>query len=117
MVRSIFETSIEPTSGADASSSGGAESNPALLGKPAVAPRPETETSRDLVELCRWPGTPEEIAQLAGELRNSRGGRNLKALGLERDIDDAAQVDRFANAPELDVAAWRIVAGGAAMKH
>lgn len=59
---------------------------------------------------ARWPGTPEQVAQLAGELRNSRGGRNLKALGLERDIDDAAQVDRYAIAPELDVAAWRIVA-------
>jgi 2-phosphosulfolactate phosphatase len=58
---------------------------------------------------ARWPGSPEQIAQLALELRNSRGGRNLKALGLERDIDDAAQTDRYAIAPELDVAAWRIV--------
>ena len=58
---------------------------------------------------ARWPGTPEEIAQLAGELRNSRGGRNLQALGLQRDIDDAAQIDRYEIAPELDVAAWRIV--------
>ena len=95
---------------ATASSSGGAEPYPALLGKPAVAPKPGTETTTtNLAELARWPSTPEQVAQLAGELRNSRGGRNLKALGLERDIDDAAQVDRYAIAPELDVTAWRIV--------
>jgi 2-phosphosulfolactate phosphatase len=50
---------------------------------------------------------------LAGELslalRNTQGGRNLMAVGLEHDIDAAADVDRFDLVPQLDLAAWRIV--------
>jgi 2-phosphosulfolactate phosphatase len=50
---------------------------------------------------------------LAGELslamRDTQGGRNLIAIGLEQDIDNAAEVDRFAIVPQLDLAAWRIV--------
>ncbi|MBX9790260.1 MAG: hypothetical protein K2Y37_15185 [Pirellulales bacterium] len=42
---SSFKTSIEPTSGATASSSSSAVSNLAPLGKPAVAPRPGLETT------------------------------------------------------------------------
>jgi 2-phosphosulfolactate phosphatase len=49
-------------------------------------------------------------AQLRSALRETQGGRNLIGIGLERDIDDAAGVDRFNVAPELDLATWRIVA-------
>jgi 2-phosphosulfolactate phosphatase len=50
---------------------------------------------------------------LAGEvslaLHETQGGRNLMAIGLEHDIDTAAEVDRFDIVPQLDVASWRIV--------
>ena len=49
---------------------------------------------------------------LAGELglalRETQGGRNLMAIGLEHDIDTAAQVDQFTLVPTLDLKAWRI---------
>jgi 2-phosphosulfolactate phosphatase len=51
---------------------------------------------------------------LAGELslalHETQGGRNLVRIGLEHDIDAAAEVDRFDIVPQLDIAAWRIVA-------
>jgi 2-phosphosulfolactate phosphatase len=50
---------------------------------------------------------------LAGELslalHETQGGRNLMGIGLEHDIDTAAEVDRFDIVPQLDMAAWRIV--------
>lgn len=50
---------------------------------------------------------------LAGELslalHDTQGGRNLMAIGLEHDIDIAAEVDRFDVVPQLDIATWRIV--------
>jgi 2-phosphosulfolactate phosphatase len=46
---------------------------------------------------------------LGEELRDSAGGRNLIALGLEADIDTAAQLDRFSHVPRLDPESWRIV--------
>ena len=45
------------------------------------------------------PLPPEELAE---QLRNSPGGRNLVAVGLEADILAAAQVDCFRGVPELD---------------
>jgi 2-phosphosulfolactate phosphatase len=51
---------------------------------------------------------------LAGELslalHETQGGRNLMAIGLEHDIDTAAEVDRFDIVPRLNIARWRIVA-------
>jgi 2-phosphosulfolactate phosphatase len=47
-------------------------------------------------------------AALAAELRLSQGGRNLKAIGLDRDIDDVARLDSLKLIAELDLAAWRI---------
>ncbi len=47
--------------------------------------------------------------RLAEVLRNTQGGRNLINVGLERDIVDAADFDRFDFAPQLDAARWRIV--------
>ncbi|HKD37434.1 MAG TPA: 2-phosphosulfolactate phosphatase [Pirellulales bacterium] len=43
-------------------------------------------------------------------LRETQGGRNLIALGLERDIDAAAQIDKIRLVPELDTTSWRITA-------
>lgn len=43
---------------------------------------------------------PAEL--LVKELRRSLGGRNLVAIGLEADIDTAAEIDRFHVVPELD---------------
>jgi 2-phosphosulfolactate phosphatase len=46
--------------------------------------------------------------ELAEQLSNSQGGRNLKAIGLEKDILAAARIDRLAIAPELDLKTLRI---------
>jgi 2-phosphosulfolactate phosphatase len=45
---------------------------------------------------------------LSRTLRASQGGRNLIGIGLENDIDLAAQIDRFDLVPELDLQSWRI---------
>lgn len=50
------------------------------------------------------------IEKLARTLRETQGGRNLIALGLERDIDAAAQIDKIRLVPELDTKSWRITA-------
>ena len=52
--------------------------------------------------------SPISAARLAAELRNTQGGRNLKAIHLERDIDDVARLDSLRVVPELNLAAWRI---------
>ena len=46
--------------------------------------------------------------QVAIELRNTTGGRNLLGIGLEQDLVDCAQIDRLTVVPEFDVHAWRI---------
>lgn len=40
--------------------------------------------------------------RLAATLRDTQGGRNLLAIGQDRDIELAAQIDRFDILPELD---------------
>lgn len=52
------------------------------------------------------------VAQLCRELRQTQGGRNLLAIGLDRDIDDAAQIDRFAIVPELDMRRFAVTRTG-----
>ena len=47
---------------------------------------------------------------LLSRLMQSRGGRNLLELDLAQDIADAAQLNRFAILPELDLGSWRITA-------
>jgi 2-phosphosulfolactate phosphatase len=47
-------------------------------------------------------------ARLAATLRDTQGGRNLRKIGLEHDIDTAACIDRFDLTPQLDAEAWRI---------
>ena len=51
------------------------------------------------------PLPPEELAE---QLRDSPGGRNLVAVGLEADILTAAQIDRFRSVPELNPRDGRI---------
>jgi 2-phosphosulfolactate phosphatase len=46
---------------------------------------------------------------LAEVLRHTQGGRNLKNIGLDRDILDAADIDRFDFAPVFEASQWRIV--------
>lgn len=55
-------------------------------------------------------GRPREgmAGDLAVTLRATQGGRNLKQIGLDHDIDLAARLDRFSLVPQLDVAAWSI---------
>jgi 2-phosphosulfolactate phosphatase len=54
--------------------------------------------------------SPQVLAgELSLALHDTQGGRNLIAIGLEHDIDAAAEVDRFDIVPQLDVTQWRIV--------
>lgn len=48
--------------------------------------------------------------QIAIELRDTQGGRNLIGIGLDRDLVDCAELDRHTIVPELDVQNWRITA-------
>ncbi|MCA9122214.1 MAG: 2-phosphosulfolactate phosphatase [Planctomycetaceae bacterium] len=59
-----------------------------------------------------WTRFTREMAEnklpLHESLRNSYGARNLIEIGLERDIEIAAQLDKLEAVPELDLARWRI---------
>ncbi|HQU41492.1 MAG: hypothetical protein B7Z73_10760 [Planctomycetia bacterium 21-64-5] len=82
------------------------------------APEPSAEINDELLiaRTC-WQAfaagrqIPELPSDLAATLRFTQGGRNLKKIGLEHDIDAAACIDRFSIVPELDVQVWRIVNG------
>lgn len=50
----------------------------------------------------------QPMREVVNTLRESHGGRNLIALGLEADIDRAARWDLFRIVPEFDIAARRI---------
>ncbi len=52
---------------------------------------------------------PAAIERLAKNLRHTQGGHNLIALGMEQDIADAAQIDRYDFVPVLEVKQWRIL--------
>jgi 2-phosphosulfolactate phosphatase len=62
-------------------------------------------------ELAHAADPPHATPALVDALRNSQGGRNLISLGLDRDIEAAAQLDRFNGVPELEKDPWRIVQG------
>lgn len=47
---------------------------------------------------------------LAATLRATQGGRNLQRIGLDCDIDAAAQLDCFKLVPRVDLGNWRITA-------
>jgi 2-phosphosulfolactate phosphatase len=77
-----------------------------LMNRPAELARSEW-----LAVVAKAQGTGRSISQqLASELCYTQGGRNLLAIGLDRDLVDCAQMDRLRIAPELDVGNWRIKA-------
>jgi len=51
---------------------------------------------------------PMDPELLARELRRTRAGRKLTAIGLEADILTASRIDRFDIVPELDTRSFRI---------
>jgi phosphosulfolactate phosphohydrolase-like enzyme len=51
-----------------------------------------------------------DSGKLAAVLRETRGGRRLVEIGLERDIEMAARIDRVTMVPELDRQTRRICA-------
>jgi 2-phosphosulfolactate phosphatase len=59
-----------------------------------------------------WSRFRQELADhetpLHETLRSTQGGRNLIDIGLERDIEIAAQIDTLNIVPELDLKYWRI---------
>lgn len=64
-----------------------------------------------LIALDAWRAARDDMRQsveLVDRLRSSRGGRNLIDIGHEHDIAIAADIDRFAIVPELDLQTWRI---------
>jgi 2-phosphosulfolactate phosphatase len=52
---------------------------------------------------------PAAREQLAAALRETQGGLNLTSIGLERDIPDAADIDRYQIVPQYDARSGRIV--------
>ena len=61
------------------------------------------------VQIGKAYGTDRSVQdRLAVDLRNTQGGRNLLAIGLDQDLVDCAQIDRLNVVPELDVNTWRI---------
>lgn len=52
---------------------------------------------------------PRANPQIAEVLLQTQGGINLSSLGLQADIADVAQVDRYDFVPEFDAKNWRIV--------
>ena len=64
-------------------------------------------TANDAAAIARaaWTSVSRSLAE---ELRDTQGGRNLIRLGLEGDIEVAAEADRFACVPVLDQARWQI---------
>jgi 2-phosphosulfolactate phosphatase len=74
---------------------------------------PSATTARDewevVVARAASSGRPLN-EQIALELRDTQGGRNLLGIGLNRDLVDCAQLDRLNVVPELDVQNWRITA-------
>ena len=61
------------------------------------------EVWRQAMGDVRPPG-PRANQRLGEVLRDCQGGRNLIGVGLEHDIDDAAEVDRFDFVPVFDAA-------------
>jgi len=60
-----------------------------------------------VVEKAQVAGRPL-AEQLAIELRETPGGRNLIGIGLDADLVDCAELDRLKIVPELDISSWRI---------
>ncbi|MGC4005934.1 MAG: 2-phosphosulfolactate phosphatase [Pirellulales bacterium] len=68
------------------------------------------DSARLALDAWRAAEIHHDSARLTAALHETQGGRNLAKLGLASDVADAAALDRFAVAPELDIVAWRIIA-------
>ncbi len=58
-----------------------------------------------------WRQASDEVLEgipLAHILGDSRGGRNVRQIGMGHDIEAAARIDTLDVVPELDVTQWRI---------
>jgi 2-phosphosulfolactate phosphatase len=73
---------------------------------------PRSPVLNDQAEIAAdaWRSAAANLAAdpLSRMLRASQGGRNLIGIGMENDIDLAAQIDKFDLVPELDLQTWRI---------
>ena len=75
----------------------------------ATAPSREiTLNDEASLALAAWHDAKTDGPALPEQLLRSKGGRNLARIGLAKDIDDAAQLDRFDFAPTFDPATGRI---------
>jgi 2-phosphosulfolactate phosphatase len=78
--------------------------SPWKLGSAAESAKREWQTV-----IAAAPAAGRSISeQVALELRETPGGRNLMTIGLDRDLVDCAQVACLNVAPEVDRRAWRI---------
>jgi len=58
--------------------------------------------------LAAWNDMETDGPSLAEQLLRTNGGRNLKRIGLDHDIQSAAEANRFDFVPTLDAATWSI---------
>jgi len=58
--------------------------------------------------LAAWQSCGDDLAL---ELRDTPGGRNLLDIGMGHDLVDCARIDSLTVVPELDIRTWRITAG------
>jgi 2-phosphosulfolactate phosphatase len=63
--------------------------------------------ARARAALAEWQSRGDN---LAAELRDTPGGRNLIEIGMDHDLVDCARIDTMSIAPALDIPAWRITA-------
>jgi 2-phosphosulfolactate phosphatase len=78
----------------------------------ASGPVPQPWNDEACLALSAWNGIlPGAMNQetLRDALLDSRGGRNLIALGMEADVAIAARIDTTKMVPELQLASWRIL--------
>jgi 2-phosphosulfolactate phosphatase len=78
----------------------------------------EAVVARDawLTLVARGAGSDLRLA-LIEAMRASRGGRNLIEIGMERDIELAAEIDRFAIVPRFNPRTNQIVADASATRN
>lgn len=79
-----------------------------VIGAGAIARRLVQRTGGELVDdsavlaAAMWDGVAGDPAAILEAMNRSHGGRNLRGIGLERDIGIAARVDTVSVVPELE---------------
>lgn len=86
----------------------------AAAGRPAPSWSDSASLARDAAAACGLPNeTPEPsdepLPALLSVLRDSQGGRNLHALGMDADVSAAATLGRWRCVPQYEAAAGRMV--------